>query len=399
MLEKILRNFSSLLPITTFMKSSKVSVLLSLVASCTTPNLNYRPHGGACTEHRQCESNACLPNGTCSDGTDVAFVDPRGDQNPEAPDGHECSLSEPCFYFVEALDTGRPYIKFTGTTKTGLTMTLTNRKLDLLADKGAKLTRSTPGPLIKVNGGSQIAIYDLELTGAKGREWAGILMPADSHSSVSLERVTIDDNEGSGIDLESTGILSVAHSTISNNQGFGIVANGGAIHVSQSTIENNAQGGLNLMKPTELNIANNFIVRNGNEASSVGALFVMKDPGGARGEIEFNTIVDNRVRPDKPTGGVMCYGNAEAPYNLILRNTKGTSSQAAQIDGDCGYSLSAFPSSDPGFQSATDYHLTSASPTGTFRDVFSCSDSVDFDGDSRPQGGKCDAGADEYKGP
>lgn len=386
-------------------------VAATAATACTTPNQNYRESGGPCEEHRQCESSVCLPNGTCGDAEIVAYVDPKGDG--------DCRLSSPCSSIEEALATRWANIKLTGTIVVNRTIALTKYRLYFHADKSTKITRDTPGPIFQVDGGSQIAIYDVEFTGAKGADGHGIWMPAGNASSVSLERVTIHDNAGSGIKVDRTGVINISHSTvtanssgvnanqstvnikqstISNSQMVGIETSGGKVRVEQSAIEHNAQGGLRIEAPTELQIANNFIVRNGGETSQVGGMFVRFDAGSSGGTVNFNTIADNGVQQAQPTGGVMCYGKVQTSANLILRNAQaGVSTQAPQTYGDCGFSVTSLP--DPAFRSAADYHLTSLTPLDSVRDAYNCAGGSDFDGDARPQGGKCDLGADEYKAP
>lgn len=399
------------------MRSLPSTILVALAAACTTPNPDYRPHGGPCTTHRQCESNVCLPEGKCSDGVDVAFVDPGGE-------GTSCSLSSPCSAIEAALKTGRSYLKMTGTTKVTDTVAITGKKLTVLADSGAKLTRDTPGTLVKVTDSSQVAIFDLEISGARGPEGIGIWMPTANNSNVSLERVTVGPNAREGIKIESTGVMNISQSTITGNYRglvangsivnvrqsvirnslvFGIYANNSAVQIMRSTIENNGKGGLVVFLPTEFQIANNFIVQNGNEPSPIGgitglgAMYIKIDPGTSARKLMFNTIADNNVEAGQQTGGVTCFGDVQTANNLIYRNALGV--LGSQTDGDCTYGSSLITGSDPGFRSATDYHLTAATPAGTIRDAFDCASSEDIDGDARPQGGKCDLGADEYRGP
>ncbi len=399
------------------MSSLSISVFAALAAACTTPNPDYRPHGGPCTTHRQCESNVCLPEGKCSDGEDVAFVDPSGE-------GSLCSLSSPCSSIESALKTGRAYLKMTGITTARDTVAITGKKLTVLADSGAKLTRDTPGPLVMVTRGSQVAIFDLEIAGARGPEGIGIWMPTANNSNVSLERVTVGPNSRDGIRAESTGIINIYQSMITGNYWgvlakestvnvrqstirkslvVGVSSTKAAVQIDRSTIENNGKGGLAVVLPPEFQITNNFIVQNGNEPSTiggnpgVGAIYIKIDSGTSARKLAFNTIADNNVEAGQRTGGVTCFGEVQTANNLIYRNALG--SLGSQTDGDCTYGKSVVTAPDPGFRSATDYHLTPATPAGTIRDAFDCANSEDIDGDARPQGGRCDLGADEYRGP
>lgn len=361
--------------------------------------------------HSQCESRVCLPNNSCGTSVDVAYIDPAGN-------GTACMRSSPCSSIEAALATRPAYLKFAGTSSSNDGIKFTDQNLVILAESRAELTRATAGPVITVDGSSQISIFDLEIIGATGPEGTGISMPVGNTANVSLQRVVIRDNAATGLQVGGGNTATVSHSTITGNAGAGVSAQASTItitqstirgntglgvqsdssmvNVTQSTIGSNIGGGVKINTPTELNMANNFIVGNGSETAAVGGIDIQVGSATIQA-LQFNTIVDNRKRTEQSSAaGIVCYGRIVVPNNLIFRNTGGDASNA-QTAGDCSYgnSLLTTPSL-PGFVSATDYHLTPATPVGTIRDSFSCSGQIDIDGDARPQGGSCDLGADEY---
>jgi len=65
----------------------------------------------ACSTHADCSASAaCLPDGSCGDDSNVAYVDPSGSDNTT------CTKSMPCTKVSKALATSRPFVKFHGTT-------------------------------------------------------------------------------------------------------------------------------------------------------------------------------------------------------------------------------------------------------------------------------------------
>lgn len=242
---------------------------------------------------------------------------------------------------------------------------------------------------------------------------------------------TLVNNHEEGAEVNAGGVLNVVHSTIKDNSGWGIFAYQGtlnvkrstiegndpvpgagggapgisaiesAVTVTQSTIANNASGGIGIDRATKFDITNNFVVRNGTASSSIGGIVVSRDPASIPipGELRFNTIADNHAQSvGSLTGGIDCKGGFAARNNLILRNTGGTGNPPTL--GDCGYPGSIInPSFDPAFKSATDYHLTAATPgtPGSIVDQAACDgNDRDIDDDLRPKTG-CDVGADEYR--
>jgi hypothetical protein len=279
----------------------------------------------------------------------------------------------------DALKTARQFIKFHGTTNEQLT--LTSRNVTFLADPGAQLTEMNSGILLKIDGSSQIAIYDLEITGSLG-----------------------SNNPGISLQTGNTATLTLIRAKLTNNSGPAILANGGTIAISQSTISGNGGGGVSLTG-SSFSITNNFVYRNGNTINaSVGGIGVAGIPPGTS-KLEFNTIIDNQARvASTSVGGVFCDETGfVASHNIIFRNSGGMTGDVQTL-GICTYADSfnmpgmSNVDNSPGFvhPNATpfDYHLTPASPATIVNAAGACA-GVDFDGDTRPIGAACDLGADE----
>jgi hypothetical protein len=339
-----------------------------------------------------------LPSGACGDDTNVAYVDPAGT-------GADCTKASPCLKVDDAVKTGRPFVKLHGVTDEQVS--LNNATVTFLADPGAKLTSTSNGILLKVDGASQVTIHDLEIGGASGTNNPGISLQPGTTSTVNLIRVTLADNAGAGV-VASGGTLSASQCTISGNTGVGIATSGGATAtVSQSTISGNAAGGLSIGDMSPFSITNNFIYRNGNTISPIAGGIILSGFTADTNTLEFNTIVDNQAKVSSvAAGGVFCdQPGFVAAHNIVFRNTGGTVGNAQTV-GSCMYGDSinmpgasnvdnpfgfAHPNAVP-----FDYHLTPDSPS-TVVDAAGACTGIDFDGDTRPVGGACDLGADERK--
>ncbi len=354
-----------------FPYSAVVSLLL--LSACGNANSN-QPDAGpvSCTTHDQCGSNVCLPDGSCSDGSNVAYVDPQGTDNPR------CARETPCATLSSALGK-QPYIKVSGTVVDSVT--IVDKTVAILADPGAKITGRGPGSIIVILGRSQVAIFDLEISGATGDRAHGLVAEVLDPGSVTLRRVTISDCSGRGL-----------------------LSNDSKIHISQSTIRNNSSGGAlisAISASATAQFINNFVYRNGSPTSEFSGVVLFGGIGPADPskmaliDMAFNTVVDNESMA--VTGGLRCRGQVIASNNLIFRNKVPLPMTDPQVDGDCnvGASLLTAPEK-PGF--TTDYHLTDRTPA-VIVDAVDCSPAVatDIDGDPRPTGSKCDLGADEYK--
>lgn len=335
----------------------------------------------ACTMHAQCASNVCLPDGSCSDGSNVAYVAPSGS-------GNACTSTMPCGTLAAALAKNKPLIKFAaGLVKDTATTTIDGKAVTILAEPGAKLDRDLDGPILEVkSANADVRIYDLEITGASGTAGAnGIdLVPNGGSPKLTLTRVKV-----------------------TSNQGTGIAVSGGTLTVTQSTISDNTGGGVSISS-AEFDLTNNVIAGNGGGSSGAGGIRLDINTSGMH-RIDFNTIAAN-VGPMGLNTGIHC-GTVLVPLvfsnNIIFGNV--VAGVGKQIGGaNCSATYSDIGpdtlagtgniNMDPQFVNAAqgDYHLTAGSPCKDAADPAAVL-GVDFDGDTRPQGSQRDMGADEYR--
>lgn len=353
-----------------------------------------------------------------------------------------CSQGAPCPSLGTALGVGKPLVKITGSIADNVT--IDSKDITILASPGARLTGNIPGTIIKVYGSAQVSIFGLEIIGATTKQapfesGVGIAMQPGNRATLSLDHVVfIKDDEGvhveagkvditrstfsendSGVSASSGGILNITDSTfsqntvgiaasnytgslnvtratISHNLVSGIDFSGGTLTMSQSVISHNTGRGIIVSSGTiSFYIVNNFIVSNGAKDSAFSGGITVFAPS-SNSKLEFNTIVDNlAANGGGSSSGIDCNGKINVPNNIVFRNTGGVGNTQVSTDCNSGNSLLTAPD-NPGFVSDTDYHLTLNSPP-TILNVFDCTGIDDYDGDSRPQGGKCDLGADEYK--
>ena len=335
-----------------------------------------------CTSHAECLSKACLPDGSCADGSNVAYVDPGGSDNAN------CTIQMPCTKVAKALATNRPYVKFHGTTDEGVTVN-GGRTVTFLADAGAVLTRSSGTAIVTVSDNStNLSIFDLALNNAPNNAGGyGLVVPTASGApSVKLTRVTV-----------------------LNDPGGGISVSGGSLTVTQSTIATNTGGGISINN-AQFAITNSVVASNGAGASGVGGVKIDGITTTGTHQFDFNTITAN-LGPATLNTGVLC-GTVVVPLlfdsNIIYGNL--VSGGGTQIGGSamCSTTYSDIgPDSssgvgninaDPAFVNVaqSNYHITGGSPCKDTADTVSTV-IVDIDGDVRPQGARRDMGADEYK--
>jgi hypothetical protein len=293
-----------------------------------------------------------------------------------------CSKAMPCKKVMAAQATNKPYVKFHGVTDEAVTVDLAGA-VTFLADPGARLTRTSNGLLLEIRGASQVAIYDLEISGASGMNNPGISMPTGNTATLMLTRVTI-----------------------SNNSGGGISASGGTVTVTQSTISGNTGGGVSI-SGAQFAITNSFIVQNGGPLSLVGGIDISQISLAGSNRLEFNTITANTGNTSI-NSGINCatvvvplvfnsniiYGNMVSGGGMQLGGSAMCS--AAYSDVGPGATTGTNINADPMFVNALqgNFHLMSNSPAKDAADP-NATLAIDFDGQPRPQGPRRDMGADE----
>ena len=335
-------------------------------ASCSCAGTPACDAGSArrCTRHADCESRACLPDGTCADAAAVAYVEAA------APDTTPCTKAIPCGRLSTALTTGKLTIKLHGTIDEGVTVDR-GRVVTLLGDPGATLTRSAGGgPVVLATGtGTRLSIYDLTIADA-GPAGIRIVMPSSSAPSVMLVRATIHNNPGGGV--------SVA---------------GGSLTIAQSTISNNLGGGITILQSSRFDIVDSVFFANGSLSSATGALTIAIGAT-AGNRLEFNTFYDN-IAQIGVGEAIQCTAGAFVARNNIIYGN-GTLAFPQQIGGSCDHAYSIVQpgvlppgpgnkAADPRFSKpgAGDFHFGAGSPAIGASDPSSdlCgATALDFDG-------------------
>lgn len=330
-----------------------------------------------CSKHSECASAACLPDGSCGSDANVAYVAANGS-------GTACTKAAPCGTPAAAVALGKPFIKVaTGLVKSSAATVIDAKTVTILADDGAKLDRDTEdGPVIRIQGRADVKIYDLEITGASGSGANGIDLDASGAPKLALTRVKL-----------------------TSNQGFGLLAQGGAVTISQSVVSGNTGGGLSISNAT-FDITNNFIYRNGNSANATVGGASLAPMASATSVFAFNTIVDNQIQNSGAlAGGVFCDTSGfVAANNIIARNYVSNDANRANSNtsGICIFPTSSIAVSVTGLafvrpdDNPYDYRLGAGS-SAIDQATTPSNVIVDADGDARPQGAQKDIGADEYK--
>jgi hypothetical protein len=367
----------------------------------TTPVCGENHACRGCTAHAECESLACLPDGSCAAASAVAYVS-------SSASGSDCTQTDPCPLLKDAIAKNRPYVKIAanGAANDSATVVIDGKVVTILAEPNAVLDRDGDGPVLEVrSANADVAIYDLHVTGATGLSGGHglVLTPNGGQPKLTLVRGKVDNNQGGGIS-SSGGTLTVSQSTVSGNTGGGISSSGGTLTVSQSTVSGNTGGGISVTGTgVTFDITNTYIFRNGDQDTGAYGGVNLGIATAGTNRFEFNTVVDNRAAIN--SGGVICNVAAfTGPNNIISRNSLGGDPTAAnaQTFGACTYPTSAVQNDHAGLlfeqpdsPGPFNYRLK-ANSSAIDQGTTPSSIVVDHDGDTRPTGAAKDMGADEY---
>jgi hypothetical protein len=357
-----------------------------------------------CEAHDECASGVCdIAASACVDPAQIVYA--AGDGSF----GTGCGTQDaPCASLNDAvalLTFDRGYLRLRGTFNAR--MTLSGNRFRVIGE-GATLdltpVDSDPGvPGITINMGAQVVIDGLRVTNLS--VGGGI---ACESSELTLRRVTVDRNEGTGV-VANLCPLIIDESRITGNSDRGVEAyasGGGNLVIERSLIADNYSGGI-YSDVSPLLIRNNLILRNSNLAEYHGAIRL--NGTGMNSFITYNTIVGNRVNENYI--GIIACGNAVLSSNIIwgneypgmvdqtldpsnctdVRNNLSDSTLADRPQNSLG---------DPLFVSVDndDYRLMPGSPAIDLGNP-DFANLLDYAGNRRPQGDAPDVGALEAPAP
>jgi hypothetical protein len=311
----------------------------------------------ACVEDSECASDLCDPDGHCVDAAQIAYTSQDGV-------GAECTRAAPC-HLQSALQSDKPNVLVGGVTVGEFYI---DRSVRVFPGAGAELHNdpASDQPNLLVVGGGTVEIYRLGIFGNGVRFGAHGIEVASARAVVHLVEVEI-----------------ALHS------GAGVVATGGEITITRSRIHDNEDGGIRMRAPATFTITDNFIYKNGTQATSAGGVYL---EGDGRSTFAFNTVVANESYAQSPyVAGISCMG-AQAQNNIVYANRHGLDS--TQVSGTCNFGNTQFGIDASLVKFAPgDFHISDATPR-SIRDAIECT-GFDFDHQRRPFNGLCDLGADE----
>lgn len=334
-----------------------------------------------CTEHAQCtESGVCnFDNGQCVPSTDVAYV--LGGQGDT-----DCSKATPCGTLTRAVTTTTKSIfKVSGNVMHTSEVQLNSRSGTIYAEPMmTTVSRSGGGPIFRLDGASNVTIYDLAVTGPTTSSGSCVETLSGFTGTLTLQRVTLTKCAGSGLTATGTGHHIVNASKIAENE----------------------LGGIDTSATARFTITNTFIVRNGSTSSAYGGVRLGATMAN-NSRFEFNTVAGNNATQAALSSGLYCnIPGFDAANNIIANNRRdGTASAQTFATGVCTYSASTVQDDTTGLvfvnssMSPYDYHLQAGSTSAI--DMATAASNIDTDADGQPRpapaGGAKDRGADELQ--
>lgn len=328
----------------------------------------------ACSVHADCDSNVCLPNGSCGTDADTAYV------SAGATDNSQCSKSNPCGTISAGLATLKANLKLNGDFVDS-TVAMT-QDLTIVADPGTSISPPTVGGAFGtiqaciVGPGAKTLNLDMSDVHVRG----GQNHVAFFCGNLTLRRLLVTDSPGNGINASALNMFD----TIVTNNAAGGVSTGGAVVIRNSIIAGNG------------NVANQNV--------QTGGLLLVQAPA----DVEFTTIANNVVPPSGQANksGVTCMTPmAIGKNNILIGNV---------VSSQCSLDYSVFdlmPASGlhnkAGGTAFLNIQYNDPLPSNFYRQAGSSSgvDSgdpasaaiPDIDGILRPQGTGFDMGASEFK--
>ena len=364
-----------------------------------------------CEAHAECVSGVCdVDDGTCRAEANIVYLDDGG------INGSQCgTIDSACATFggadgaLSKLGGSRDTIVVQqGSIVEQVAISssqLNGVQLTIVGQPGAELAPSLLDSqfAIAVTNNATVAIDSFRISAASDAA-SSVGVRCTGGSTLTLKDSVID-NIANGVSTNNCN-LTLLRSDVRNSQFKGMQIISGEVALHQSTIADNAGGGI-VIEDASYEIVNCLISHNGNNGNS-GSTFggvQLRAPLGNQ-RFEFNTVVGNSVALGIISGSAIdCPdSNLDASNNIFALD--GISPGDSKLIGDlCSvdYSLIEGGRSSgqgnmdgtPSFVSATnDYHLAAGS-RGIDEAVGGAQVRIDIDGDARPQGSARDMGADE----
>jgi hypothetical protein len=304
---------------------------------------------------------------------------------------------------VELVDGAQPTIRLepgrydiAGSLTLGSDMRIVGRDAVVARDAGGT------GATLVIIDGTHIELDYVAVEGGDG-DTSGFGIGCTAAALIGRE-IAVQGNAAAGI--HSVGCaVTLRRARIAANRDTGIAASGGSVSMERSTVLANQGGGV-VLTGARFDLQNNVIVKNGSPTSLLGGLLITQIAAREDHVLAFNTVAHNQASAGS-TPGVICSVVVVAlsfGSNIVFNNATGT-----QVEGgNCSWTYSDIGpvpapgignvDSDPQFiaPEQNNFHLPASS---TLRDIADPAATLadDIDGESRPQGGRRDPGADEIK--
>jgi hypothetical protein len=309
-----------------------------------------------CIADDECDSVACLPDGSCAAASRVLYAAPAGT-------GTACSLAQRC-----TVDTA------VGKLATGVDV------IELAPGIYEQTAQLAPVTDMILLGNGAASLHSAAA--------ASLIMWKCFAIASTFYKVVIDAEAGIGVECAMNGKIAVLQSTFTRAL-VGVISGPCDTTIDRSWMTTNTSYGMLVNGGTALSVTNNFVTKNG----STGGMLLYNLP--ATGVVEHNTVAGN-------TGpGMKCMGAqvASVRNNIVFANVIDATCTVIDSDVDPAYAGgSGNVKVDPLFMDATanNYHLAPGSPVKGLADALSATNH-DFDGEPRPQPpvGAPDLGADE----
>jgi hypothetical protein len=346
-----------------------------LSTECTAPEVCVMGQCQLCDRDAHCgaaDANVCLPDGTCAMVNRIAYAAPNGT-------GMACTLAAPCeiqqAFTTAAGSVTLDIVKLLPGTYPRDAQIAVGTDTVILGAEGATVMATATVAMFRVTTGS-LTIVGGELVG-NAQFNALCFGMAGQLGTLRLHRaVTRNGAYGVG---GFTCNIGVSRSLVMQNTGIGVYVNGGTARLTNAVVMANGavgsgEGGVQLLQVTDA-------------------------------RVEMSTIIGNVSENDLYGGGLTCTGSTHVVTSSISWGNVGTAK--GPLDPECNATYSVVEPAygggsnnvrmDPLFQAVGNFHLQATSPARGAGDP-ALTTGVDFDNESRPQGGGAiDCGADEIQ--